>query len=198
MKLVILTDRHQSEAAGRGLAETVVAAVGAGAPTVLFREKDLAGGDRRALGLQVAEACGEEADLVVASDVDLAVELGARGIHLAARDRWPDTSLEVGRSCHDAAEVADAEAHRAAFVTASPVFATSSKPGYGPELGVGGLAALVAGTHLPVYALGGVTGPADIAACRAAGAAGVAVMGAVMTAPDPGHAVWALLAELDR
>ncbi len=195
MRLLVLTDRHQSESAGRELAETVAAAVTAGAPTVLFREKDLPNADRRALGRRVAAACGDRADLLVASDADLAADLGAQGIHLAARDPWPETSLELGRSCHDAAEVAQAQVHGAAYVTASPVFETASKPGYGPSLGSEGLAALVAATSLPVIALGGVTGAAEIGACRAAGAAGVAVMGAVMTAADPAHAVRALLEE---
>jgi thiamine-phosphate pyrophosphorylase len=92
--------------------------------------------------------------------------------------------------------VAEAEAHGAAYVTASPVFTTISKPGYGPTLGADGLAELVASTDLPVIALGGVTGPAEIDACRQAGAAGVAVMGAVMTAADPARTVRALLEEI--
>mgnify|MGYP002084332812 CR=1 FL=1 len=70
----------------------------------------------------------------------------------------------------------------------SPVFATDSKPGYGPALGAEGLAALVSDALLPVYALGGIRAD-TVAACLTAGAAGVAVMGAVMGAEDPAAAL---------
>jgi thiamine-phosphate pyrophosphorylase len=81
------------------------------------------------------------------------------------------------------------------------VFATASKPGYGPALGIGGLAAgcrAVAGVGSPlaVYALGGIR-PAQAGACLAAGAAGVAVMGAVMRADDPHGIVRVMICELD-
>jgi thiamine-phosphate pyrophosphorylase len=68
-------------------------------------------------------------------------------------------------------------------VTLSPIFATASKPGYGPELG---LAALThAARHgLALLALGGVT-PQRARECVAAGAAGIAVMGEVMRAAGP-------------
>jgi thiamine-phosphate pyrophosphorylase len=78
--------------------------------------------------------------------------------------------------------VARAAAEGCDWVFVSPVFPTPSKPGYGPALGPDGLARLVAGGP-PAYALGGVR-PGDVAACRAAGAAGIAVMGGVMA--DPG------------
>ena len=80
--------------------------------------------------------------------------------------------------------------------TFSPVFASASKPGYAPLLGVRGLAAgarTVLG--LPVLALGGIV-PGRARECIEVGAAGVAVMGAVMGAADPGAAVRALVDEL--
>jgi thiamine-phosphate pyrophosphorylase len=61
------------------------------------------------------------------------------------------------------------------YATLSPIFASASKPGYGPPLGVHALG----GAPLPVYALGGVD-ETNAAACIAGGAAGVAVMGAAM------------------
>lgn len=193
----MLTDRHQCATAGRDLAATVEAAVTAGASAVLFREKDLGPTERRELGERVAAACAG-ADLLVASDPDLARSLRARGVHLAATDPWPDDAdLVLGRSCHSAAELADATAHAAAYALVSPVFPTASKPGYGPPLGLEGLAALAAGTSLPVLALGGV-GPERVADCLRSGARGVAVMGGVMAAEDPGATVRSLLAEARR
>lgn len=192
MRLLVLTDRDQSRTAGRNLAATVAAAVAGGATAIVYREKTLPGPQRRALGERVAEACGS-AELIVASDPVLARELGATTVHLAADDPWPDgDDLLVGRSCHGAVELAGAAAHGAAYATLSPIFATDSKPGYGPALGVDGLAALLADARLPVLALGGIQVD-TVGACLAAGAAGVALMAAVMGADDPAETVRALL-----
>ena len=68
------------------------------------------------------------------------------------------------------------------------MFPSPSKPGYGPPLGTEVLADLPVAT----FALGGVDA-ASVGACRRAGAAGVAVMGAVMRADDPAAVVRSLL-----
>jgi thiamine-phosphate pyrophosphorylase len=199
--LMILTDRRMAADAGHDLVDVVCEAVGAGAPTVMLREKDLPPTDRHGLAvrLRVATATAGAA-LIVASDVALARAVGADGVHLAAGDPWPgdaNTGLRVGRSCHTSGElVAAATRGTADYATFSPVFATTSKPGYGPALGVDGLAAgclAVAGvgSGLAVYALGGI-GPSQAGACLAAGATGIAVMGIVMRADDPGAVVTSL------
>ena len=179
-RLLVLTDRTQ---APRPLVDTVAAAVDAGARAVVLREKDLPDAERRALADElrpVLAAVG--GTLVVAGPAGFAP---GDPVHLAARDAVPVPRPPLlGRSCHSAAEVARAAAEGCDWVFLSPVFATSSKPGYGPALGPGGFAALAAGGP-SAYALGGVR-PDDVPACLRAGAHGVAVMGAVMR--DPGLA----------
>ena len=98
----------------------------------------------------------------------------------------------IGVSAHIAAEAAALIAAGADYVTISPVFLTDSKPGYGPALGLDGLAAAVAAAKGPVVALAGIT-PANAASCLKAGAAGIAVMGEVMRAADPEATVRALM-----
>lgn len=204
----MITDRHRSRERGRRLVDTVTAAVSAGAPAVLLREKDLATADRRALALElVAVTASHGADLLVAGDAGLASAVGAAGVHLAAdqlpparrgldRGSAPIPDLLVGRSCHDHAEVAAAVAASVDYVTLSPVATTASKPGYGPPLGPSGLAALtVKAGDVPLLALGGVDAH-NAGRFRAAGAYGVAVMGAVMAARDPADVVTRLLREL--
>jgi thiamine-phosphate pyrophosphorylase len=202
-RLLVVTDRRQSEHAGRPLVATVAAAVGAGARAVLLREKDLAPAERAAVARDVCAAVrAARALLLVASDVDLARRIGAAGVHLAADDHWPDAGavedLVVGRSCHSRDDVASAGLCGTAYVTLSPVLRTTSKPGYGPPLDLEGLGAGARAPGAPpVYALGGIR-PGTAAPCLAAGASGVAVMGAVMGADDPGEVVAALLDELDH
>ena len=192
--LLVLTDRRQSEAAGRSLVETVAALVEVDGLAVVFREKDLGTADRHRLAAQVAET---GVGLIVASDAELAADLGAAGVHLAADDPLPRASRLLGRSCHDLGEIEQAQREGVDYATLSPVFETPSKPGYGPGLRLAGLSSASGAVSLPIYALGGVT-PANSAECINAGATGVAAMGAVMAAGDPGDVARRLLDTVPR
>jgi thiamine-phosphate pyrophosphorylase len=198
-RLLVVTDRAQAEAAGHTLRSVVLASLEAGAREVLFREKDLPAQARRRVAEHLAaQTAAAGAALYVASDTTLAWYVDAQGVHLASDDPWPeaDVGMRWGRSCHTLADLGEALVRGAAWATLSPVFASPSKPGYGPLLGVRGLAGGArAVLGLPVLALGGVV-PGRARDCVAAGAAGVAVMGAVMAAPDPGAVVRALVDEL--
>lgn len=194
-RLLVLTDRRQ---AATPLVDVVAAAVDAGARAVVLREKDLPDDERRALAVALARVVHRVDGVLLVAGTVLP---GADGVHQPsdAGPVAPGAGI-TGRSCHDAAEVRAAEADGIHYVTVSPVHATASKPGYGPALGTDGLASLAASTTLPVYALGGIDGPGAVTACRAAGAHGVAVMGAIMRASQPGPLVAELLsaAEVDR
>jgi thiamine-phosphate diphosphorylase len=184
--LLLLTDRRQAR---RSLPETVAAAVGGGVRLVVLREKDLPRASRLALAEELRAVLAPVGGRLIVAGTD---PLGGDAVHLARHEELIDDSVRyVGRSCHDAGELA--RSSTVDYVTLSPVYVTDSKPGYGPALGVEGLRELVAGTPVPVFALGGVTDGRQAAECRAAGAAGVAVMGAVMRAADPSAVVSALL-----
>jgi thiamine-phosphate diphosphorylase len=177
--LLVLTDGTLT--CGRPLLDVVALAVDGGARAVLVREKHLDPGRRATLAARVRALLDPHGGLLlVASDH----HIDADGVHLAARDPYPAVAAGiVGRSCHNAGDVARAAAEGCDYATLSPIFPTPSKPGYGPALGVAALADL----PLPVWALGGVT-HINAQACVDAGAAGVAVMGAVMGADDPAAA----------
>ncbi|HEY5271927.1 MAG TPA: thiamine phosphate synthase [Acidimicrobiales bacterium] len=174
--LLVVTDAHQT--AGRALVEVVGEAISGGARAVLLREKDLPHDVRAELARSLyaqLEAVGGV--LLVGSDPTLL----AHGVHLAAADLAPaGTSRLLGRSCHSRDDVARAEAEGCSYATLSPMFASASKPGYGPALALSSLYAL----PLPTFALGGVDAT-NAAECLASGARGVAVMGAIMRAADP-------------
>jgi len=179
--VIVFTDRRQAR---RPLVDVVTGAVEGGARLVVLREKDLPDGERAALADLLRAVLAPVGGLLLLAGRD----------HLAAADPFPAPRGEtVGRSCHNAAELAAAADEGCDYATLSPVYPTESKPGYGPPLGLVRLAALCAAARLPVYALGGITDGERAAACREAGAAGVAVMGAVMRAPDPGPLVASLL-----
>lgn len=184
-RLLLLTDRAQ---AARPLPEVVAAAVDAGARAVVLRERDLPATERTALADRLRallEPVG--GTLVLAGGA-----VPADAAHLTADEPLPAPRPRlVGRSCHRPGEVRGAAAEGCDWVTVSPVRLTASKPGYGPALGASGLGQCC-GLGVPVYALGGLDAD-DTAACLAAGAHGLAVMGAVMRAADPGRTVTGLL-----
>lgn len=179
-RLLLLTDRSQL-LPGRRLATTVAECVAAGLTHVVVRELDLPPDRRAALAEELAAL---EGLTVLAARGPLP---GCAGVHLAA-DQPPPTAGDWGRSCHTAEAVRRAAAEGAAYVTLSPFVPTPSKPGYGPPIDPADLG----GHPVPVLALGGVT-PDNARRAVDAGAYGVAVMGAVMRAPEPAAVVDRLL-----
>jgi thiamine monophosphate synthase len=164
--VLVVTDRRQARPP---LPEVVAAAVAGGARWVLLREKDLPYRQRYALAERLRAVLAPVGGRLVVAGPD---PLGGDAVHLSATD--PPAGDRA------AALVAED------YLTVSPVFPSASKPGYGPPLGLAGLAGLVRlAAGRPVLALGGVETPERAAACRAAGAAGVAVMGAAMRSSDP-------------
>jgi len=197
--LLLITDRNNT---ALPLSDVMAQALQAGCRWIMIREKDLA----------TAELCPVvEATVTVAKDFGATVSVNndftaasickVKAVHLPQgqpvatirRVMGPETL--IGVSAHSVAEAQLAAAEGANYVTASPVFATDSKPGYGPALEPEGLAQIVASVRIPVLALGGVTAE-NAASCIAAGAAGVAVMGSVMRAQNPGAIVGDLIAAL--
>lgn len=177
--LLLLTDRTQCVGP---LRDTVAAAVDGGVRAVVLREKDLPDHEREKLADELRTLLDPvDGLLVIAGPAGSAG--GSDAVHLAARDPFPTSAPSlVGRSCHSAEELARAAAEGCDYVLISPVFPTSSKPGYGPALGLTGLATLTSLPIPPAYALGGVR-PADAQGCLRAGARGIAVMGPLMRDP---------------
>lgn len=181
-RLLVLTDRSQLSL-GRCLRAQMALCRNAGLTHVVLRELDLLDQQREQLATDLADL----GLTVIAARRRLAA---AAGLHLAAGQAavaGPE-GPPFGRSCHDRAEVARAAAEGARWATLSPYTASASKPGYGPSLPPDAFADLPVAT----FALGGVA-PGNARAARDRGAHGVAVMGAVMRARDPGAVVAALL-----
>ncbi|MGR6966773.1 thiamine phosphate synthase [Geodermatophilus sp. URMC 61] len=177
-RLLVVTDRTQ--AAGP-LADVLAGAVAAGARAVLLRDRDLPDDERATLASDLRALLDPVGGLLVTAGAVDGPDHPA--VHLAAAEPFPDPRPAlVGRSCHSAAELAQARAEGCDWAFLSPVFPTASKPGYGPALGVEGFARLRP-LGPPAYALGGVL-PEHVPDLLAAGAHGIAVMGPVMRDPE--------------
>ena len=131
------------------------------------------------------------AKLLINARVDLALKSGVDGVHLGAktvsirdaRRDLPHFSV-VGYSAHCPEEAFVASVAGADYVFLSPIFPPNSKPADRPPLGVEVLEQACSTLQCPVYALGGVSAQ-NAAACRHAGAKGVAMIGSILLDADP-------------
>lgn len=185
--VLLITDRAQMRQPFEDVVGVVLAA---GCRWVSLREKHLNAAERLALTRQLT-ALARAYGATVTVHGDYAAARAADGIHLSgggsvaeARRRLGSDAL-IGLSIHDPAEIERAAGEGADYVTLSPIFASLSKTGYGPGPGLNGLRRATSMNFLPVIALGGVE-PENAPLCRAAGACGVAVTGAILMAEDPG------------
>lgn len=199
-RLCVVADGFASgrrEHAPASVAARVLDAVAAGVPWVALRDR--AAGDAaflRAAG-RLAErlrALRPDVRLSVHGRLDAARRLRA-GYH--ATHDGPSMAeavaagVAVGASVHGPAEAAAAARDGASYVFASPVWPTATHPG-APALGLDGLRAAASASSVPVLALGGVDAP-RAGEALAAGAYGVAVVSALLDAPDVAWAARRLL-----
>lgn len=138
--------------------------------------------------------------LIVNDRLEVALASGADGLHIGQGDGDPVAARErlapgaiLGLSIDRPAQLA-AIPRGVDYIGAGPVRATATKPDHAAPFGFEGLAGIAARAGVPTIAIGGL-GPGDAAALRRAGAAGMAVVSAVVRAADPEAATRALCAE---
>ena len=188
--LCLVTDRTLS--GGRPLTEIVSEAVAGGVTMVQLREKEASTREF----LDVAKALRgltreKGATLLINDRLDVALAVDADGVHVGQDDLPAETARRLlGSERILGVTAGTAELARAAqragadYIGCNAVFATPTKTDTGTPLGLQGLARLVAGSPLPVVAIGGIH--ADNAAeIAATGAVGIAVVSAIVGAEDP-------------
>ncbi len=200
--LYLITDRA---AAARPPVDVVDECLGAGLRAVQLREKDLEVRELLALALELRESTRRHgARLLINDRADVALAARADGVqhtHLslpvdALRAITPAGFL-IGASAHSTTEAKQAVEQGADFVVFGPVYDTPSKRRYGPPLGLAALEAAAHAVARPVLAVGGLT-PERVVDVLAAGAAGVAVIGAIYAAARPADATKAFLDALGK
>jgi thiamine-phosphate pyrophosphorylase len=198
-RLHVLTDAR----AGRDAVGLAAAAVEAGAGVVQVRVKGVTDRQRYEFAERVARLCAAYGATCIVNDrVDVALAVGAHGTHLGAEDlpvavvrRIAGAGHLIGGTAREPGHAARLVAEGANYLGVGPAYATSTKDGLPAPLGPAGVAAVARAVAVPVIAIGGVT--ADrVPALLAAGAYGVAVVGAVSDAGDPAEATGHLLRAL--
>ena len=201
--LCLVVDRGSSR---HPLAEAVAEACAGGVDWLQLREREFEGAAWLRWAEELAAAARSSAPgirILVNRRLDVALAMGADGVHLgfdampvaAARALLGPESL-VGVSTHTPAEVRSLASVGVDYVHLAPIHPPKSKPASRPPLGSEKLAeACLAG--VPVIAQGGLE-PKLCAEAIRAGAAGVAVTGAILAAQNPRKAAEALRESLDH
>ncbi|QPH52795.1 thiamine phosphate synthase [Pontivivens ytuae] len=186
-----LTFAAQARAAARG-----------GASTIQLREKTLPDAELIPLARGLKDLLAPRGIRLIVNDrIEVARAADADGLHIGQGDGDPREARAalgpgklLGLSVENADQLAAIPEGAVDYLGVGPVRATATKPDHAPPIGFDGLARIVAATPLPCVAIGGV-GPGDMAAVRASGAVGAAMVSAISRAPDPEAATRSLLAE---
>jgi thiamine-phosphate pyrophosphorylase len=152
-----------------------------------------------AVARMARRVCDETGTALVVNDrIDVALVVGADGVHLGQTDvplaeaRRLAGRLWIGVSTHDLAQVRAARDGGADYLGFGPVFATSTKHAPDPVQGLSGLAVAIAEARgVPVVAIGGI-GPEAAPAVYATGVAAICAIHAVNDAVDVRAAAWRL------
>lgn len=165
------------------------ALVDAGVDGFQVRAKSLTAAQLVTFTAQVIAMVRHLGAIVVVNDrLDVALACEADGVHLGRTDLPVDDArrlapdLLIGATVRDRAQAEQAMVYGADYAGFGPVFATTSKDDLPAPLGVEALA--LATGALPLVAIGGIDAT-NAAAVRAAGAHGIAVIGAIWNMPDP-------------
>ena len=185
--------------AGRDPLYVLEEALKGGVTSFQLREKGpgaLTGDELKAFALACQQLCEQyNVPFIVNDDINLAIEVGADGIHIGQEDGYisavrdkvgPD--MLIGVSTHNVAEAIAAADAGANYIGLGPVYETQSKTDTQPVIGIETIrevASLLPG--LPIVAIGGISERRANAIIKA-GASGVAVISAIFGEEDPREA----------
>lgn len=194
-RLYVVTDARRD----RGDLETFLRTVaGASVDILQLRDKTATDEQLEAAAAVFRRVCDEAGALFVLNDrPDLAVDVGADGVHVGQEDGHPDEvrgvvgpDVLIGRSTHSVAQVDETADQDVDYIAVGPVHQTPTKPGRAAA----GLAPVRhAAQHAahPWFAIGGIS-PQTVDEVLDAGARRLVVVRAITGAPDPAAATWQL------
>jgi thiamine-phosphate pyrophosphorylase len=202
LRLYYVTDTPLS--AGRGVVETVMAAVRGGATLVQLRDPLAKAGELVRLGHALKAALDTVGvPLIVNDRPDVAFAIGAAGVHVGQDDlpveavrRLLGPDAIIGLSITDISEMRRVPWGLIDHIGVGPVVSKGVKPDAAEPMGLKGLSACVMASRKPIVAIGGI-GVENAADCISAGADGVAVVAAIAGASDPETAARRLRCTVD-
>ena len=187
----------------RSLTDVLKEAATAGAQLFQYRNKSASMKEAYTEALRLRQVAGEAGVMFIVNDrCDLALAVDADGVHLGQGDLPLNLARKVmgiekliGISTHNSDQVREATAGKPDYLGFGPIFTPGSKQDHDPIVGLEGLRAMRRLTSLPVFAIGGIQIDRAGEAIQA-GANGVAVISAILKAPDISRAVKSFFAQM--
>lgn len=203
MKEVLNTDIYgitaEEYSRGRSNIEVVQEMIAAGIKVIQYREKDksMLAKYRECVKIrELTKAAG--VTFIVNDHVDLALAVGADGVHLGQDDlpvacarELAGEKLIIGLSTHSPAQARAAEAAGVDYIGVGPIFPTRTKKDVVDPVGLGYLDYVVKNINLPFVAIGGIK-EHNIREVRRHGARCIALVTEIVGAEDIGAKVAAL------
>ena len=189
----------------RSLEEFTGEALRLGVRDFQLRVKASATGVLYDLAAKLASVIHAAGGLLIVNDrCDVALAVGADGVHLGQEDlplaearALVGSRLLIGISTHTPSQAMEAEAGGADYIGFGPIFPTRTKSRPERVVGIEQLREVRARVRLPIVAIGGINA-ANIRAVTDAGSEAPAVLSAVLAAPDPAKALAEVLIALRR
>ena len=190
LSLYLVTDR--SLALGRPLEQVVEEAVKGGVSMVQLREKDCSSLEFYKLALSLKRCLqAYKVPLIINDRLDIALACDAEGLHLGHSDLPPTIARKVfgktkiiGISVESIEDAIEANTLDVDYIGISPVFSTPTKTDTAAAIGLNGVRKITRVSKHPSVGIGGIN-IHNAEAIIQAGAGGIAVVSALMSAKDP-------------
>jgi thiamine-phosphate pyrophosphorylase len=203
LSLYLVTDR--SLALGRSLEYVVEEAVKGGVTMVQLREKDASSKEfyelavalkKRLMSYRIPLIINDRLDILLATDAD-GLHIGQNDIPYTVARRMLGEDKIIGLSVENTSDAMEARELKPDYIGISPVFGTPTKTDTAPAVGLDGVREITRLCGIPSVGIGGIN-EENTAAILRAGADGVAVVSAIMSAPDPQSAAFRLKQIIDQ
>lgn len=198
LSLYLVTDRSIS--LGRSLESVVFDAAEGGVTMVQLREKDCSTLEFYQQAMLLKECLRPyHIPLIINDRLDIALACDAEGLHIGQSDIPYDIARKllgkdkiIGLSVECLQDAVDANELDVDYIGISPVFGTPTKTDTAPALGFEGIREIVKISRHPAVGIGGIN-QTNAAGIIEAGADGISVVSAIMSATDPKQAAFQLL-----
>lgn len=180
-----------TELPGRDHIDVARAAIEGGVSIIQYRDKNASSRTLLNRAYALRKLTKESGALLIINDrIDIALAVGADGVHLGQDDlpygdarRILGDAHIIGISATCLEEATAAAGSGADYIGLGPIFPTSSKDDAAPPIGIEGLASVRKSVDVPIVAIGGITVD-NIEEVVSAGSDGIAVISAVAAAND--------------